>query len=134
INISSDQYVWTQKADFGGGARYAAAGFSIGTKGYIGTGITHNGYNYYYHNDFWEWDQATNVWTQKAAFTGTQRYGATGFSIGQKGYITTGWSPSQLNDLWEYDPAVNSWTQKLNFGGAARYTAASFVVGNYAYV
>ena len=29
---------WTQKADFGGTARYAAVGFSIGNKGYIGTG------------------------------------------------------------------------------------------------
>ena len=29
---------WTQKADFGGTARYCAVGFSIGSKGYIGTG------------------------------------------------------------------------------------------------
>ena len=29
---------WTQKADFGGTARDCAAGFSIGSKGYIGTG------------------------------------------------------------------------------------------------
>ena len=30
---------WTQKADFGGTARYGAVGFSIGSKGYIGTGL-----------------------------------------------------------------------------------------------
>ena len=29
---------WTQKADFGGTARDSAVGFSIGSKGYIGTG------------------------------------------------------------------------------------------------
>ena len=29
---------WTQKADFGGTARCGAVGFSIGSKGYIGTG------------------------------------------------------------------------------------------------
>ena len=29
---------WTQKADFGGTARDGAVGFSIGSKGYIGTG------------------------------------------------------------------------------------------------
>jgi hypothetical protein len=29
---------WTQKADFGGAVRYGAVGFSIGTKGYVGTG------------------------------------------------------------------------------------------------
>ena len=39
--------VWTQKADFGGGARSGAVGFSIGSKGYIGTGGA---------NDFWEYD------------------------------------------------------------------------------
>ena len=29
---------WTQKADFGGGSERGAVGFSIGSKGYIGTG------------------------------------------------------------------------------------------------
>ena len=33
---------WTQKADFGGTARYSAVGFSIGSKGYIGTGVDGN--------------------------------------------------------------------------------------------
>ena len=76
---------WTQKADFGGGPREQAVGFSIGGKGYIGTG-----YNGPYRQDFWEYDPATNTWTQKADFGGTARYGAVGFSIGSKGYIGTG--------------------------------------------
>ncbi|HKR05847.1 MAG TPA: T9SS type A sorting domain-containing protein [Bacteroidia bacterium] len=126
-------YVWTQKANFGGGGRYAGAGFSIGTKGYIGTGITHVGSVYTYHNDFWEWDQATNVWAQKANFAGPPRYGASGFAVDQKGYITLGWVP-QLNDLWEYNPLTNTWLQKTNFGGSARYDAASFVINNFAYI
>ena len=42
---------WTQKADFGGTARNAAVGFSIGSKGYIGTG-----YDGSYCKDFWEYD------------------------------------------------------------------------------
>ena len=33
---------------------------------------------------------AQNTWTQKANFGGTERIGATGFSIGSKGYIGTG--------------------------------------------
>src|SRR5687768_11906654 len=78
------QGTWTQMANFGGTARWRAVGFSIGTKGYIGTG--NDGVD---KNDFWEWDQATNVWTQKANFTGTARSGAVGFSIGTKGYIGT---------------------------------------------
>jgi len=74
-------------------ARYLAVGFSIGTKGYIGNGNNGSGIP-----DFWEWDQATNVWTQKQNF-GT-RDQAIGFSIGAKGYIGTG-APN-TKDFREY--------------------------------
>jgi len=95
------QGTWTQKADFGGGERIGAVGFSIGTKGYIGTG--HDGT--IYHNDFWEYDPTTNSWTQKANFGGSIRAGATGFSIGSKGYIGLGSDTSgHTKDFWEYDP------------------------------
>src|SRR5207245_4964031 len=95
---------WTQKADFGGLPRQHAAGFSIGTKGYIGTGDTHiddTGDT----KDFWEYDPVTDTWTRKANF-GTARGSAVGFSIGSKGYIGTG-SENNItlyNDFWEYDP------------------------------
>ena len=50
--------------------RYGAVGFSIGSKGFIGTGVDFFG-NYY--NDFWEYNPATNTWTQKANFGGISR-------------------------------------------------------------
>src|SRR6185503_18531721 len=71
---SRAQDTWTQKADFGGTGRAYAVGFSIGSKGYIGTGSS-NG------KDFWEYDPATDTWTQKADFGGTYRSFAAGFSI-----------------------------------------------------
>ena len=40
---SQAQSTWTQKTDFAGTARTGAAGFSIGNKGYIGTGNTLGG-------------------------------------------------------------------------------------------
>jgi len=43
---------WTQKTDFGGTVRQGAVGFSIGSKGYIGTGYDGN---YSYYKDFWEY-------------------------------------------------------------------------------
>ena len=46
--------------------------------------------NNYDLKDFWEWDQATDVWTRKADFGGIARRDAVGFSIGNKGYIGTG--------------------------------------------
>lgn len=124
------QGVWTQKANFGGTARASAVGFSIGTKGYAGTG-----YDGVLKNDFWEWDQATNTWTQKANLPGPARGNAVGFSIGNKGYIGTGgFSSSPLNDFWEWDQATNIWTQKSNFPGVARITAVGFSIGTKGYI
>ena len=74
-------------------------------------------------NDFWEYDPATDTWTQKANFGGGARTGAVGFSIGTKGYVGTGIDANDLlrKDFWEYDPVTNKWTRKANFGGTARY-------------
>src|SRR4030095_14244615 len=98
LSNSHAQDTWTQKADFGGTARYGAVGFSIGSKGYIGTG-----YDGTYLKDFWEYDPATDAWSQKANFGGTARYLATGFSVGSKGYVGTGLGSSGFkNDFFEY--------------------------------
>jgi N-acetylneuraminic acid mutarotase len=120
---------WTQKADVGGIVRDWAVGFSIGNKGYIGTGS--NGGSYY--KDFWEYDPAANTWTQKADFGGTERVNAVGFSIGNKGYIGTGFGGSGI-DFWEYDPAANTWTQKANFEGTSRFCAVGFSIGSKGYI
>jgi hypothetical protein len=130
LNSSHGQNAWTQKTNFGGIARGGAVGFSIGSKGYIGTGWA-NGYK----KDFWEYDPPTDSWTQKADFGGIERSDAVGFSIGSKGYIGTGFEFSGLkNDFWEYDPATNSWTQKADFGGIARENAVGFSLGSKGYI
>jgi uncharacterized protein (TIGR02145 family) len=123
---------WTQKANFGGSPRFWAIGFSIGTKGYIGTGFNNNGC----FNDFWEYDTATNAWTQKANFGGSPRYMAVGFNIGAKGYIGTGYTcaSQSTNDFWEFDPTTNIWTQKANFGGTSRHSAVGFSIGDKGYI
>ena len=65
LNSNYAQNTWKKKADFGGLGRWAAVGFSIGSKGYIGTGV--NGTSTFL-SDFWEYDPATNAWTQKADY------------------------------------------------------------------
>ena len=120
---------WVQKADFMGTSRRYAAGFSIGNKGYIGTG-----YDGAYKRDFWEYDAVNNTWTQKANYGGSPRRGGTGFSIGTKGYIGTGYNNKYLKDFWEYNPATNTWTKKVEFKGAARTSAASFSIGSKGYI
>src|SRR6187399_3250718 len=83
------QGTWTQKANVFTTPRCGAVGFSIGNKGYMGTGLQF-GLSPNYFNDFWEWDQASSSWTQKANFPGSARGDAVGFSITNKGYILTG--------------------------------------------
>lgn len=133
---------WTQKANFGGGAREYGVGFSIEDKGYLGTGaIWKNGRWYKLCNDFWEYDPVTDVWAQKADFGGTARYGAVGFSIDKMGYVGTGMSNgffisyNVLNrDFWGYDPKENTWTQKSDFGGTVRWRATGFSLQGKGYV
>ncbi len=135
-NPTSD--TWTRKADFPVvGIRYAVA-FNIGSKGYVGTGQKVIADQYVgapsFSNDFWEYNPATDIWTQKANFGGTARAYAAGFSIGSKGYIGAGDDGVRKNDFWEYNPSTDAWTQMANFGGAARQSAVGFSIGNKGYL
>jgi len=128
--LISQSNTWEEKADFIGSTRSEAVGFSIGAKGYIGTGRNLSGYQ----KDFWEYDPSTNIWTQKADFGGTARFQATGFSIGSKGYLGTGVDGSGVRkDFWEYDPSNNSWIQKADFG-SDRVGAVGFSIGTKGYL
>ncbi|MES2332513.1 MAG: HYR domain-containing protein, partial [Bacteroidota bacterium] len=123
---------WLQKANVGGGGRWVGVGFSIGTKGYIGTGLNAADVPI---ADFWEYDPAGNTWSQKANFGGGVRFGAIGFGIGAKGYVGTGSTNSGgFRDFWEYDPSANTWTRKADFGGTERYLAVGFAIGAKGYV
>lgn len=122
---------WQQKANFGGTAREGAVGFSIGGKGYIGTG--NDGSNP--TNDFWEYDTTTNTWTQKASLI-LARESAAGFSIGTRGYIGTGRdvSDNNLSDFWEWNQATNTWSAKAAFGGGIRQKAIGFSMNGKGYI
>ena len=130
ISFSARADFWTQKADFGGTARHAAAGFFLNGKCYIGTGGTFS----IRKKDFWQWDPSTDVWTQKADFGGAARSGAVGFAVGNLGYIGTGFANSLCQDIWAYNPATNTWTQKADFGGTARHYAVAFELNGMGYL
>jgi peptidoglycan hydrolase-like protein with peptidoglycan-binding domain len=130
---------WTQKADYGGGSVTKAVGFSIGHKGYVGTGILVDYQTSTLKKDFWEYDPSTNIWSRKADFGGGNRFHAVGFSIGNKGYVGTGREsayPGILyhKDFWEYDPITDSWARKLDFGGKPRLGAVGFSIGGRGYL
>ncbi len=124
---------WTQQASFPGPGRTYPIGFSIGTKGYIGTGTIGTST---YTDDFWEWDQPTNVWTQRANVPGGPRTEAISFSIGNKGYVALGATSAGglVQDLWEWDQATNVWSAKANFTGASRLWSVGFSIGTHGYI
>lgn len=127
--VYSFSQVWTQKANYPGQGRSRPFSFSIGLKGYFGTGDA-NGYA----QDFWEYDPLTNTWSQKANFGGGTRWCAAGFSVGGKGYAGTGIQSGWMSDIWEYDPTLNSWTQVANFAGGTRIVPVAISIGNKGYM
>jgi hypothetical protein len=126
---------WQQKTGYTSGRR-AAAAFAINGKGYIAGGLGASGLL----DELIEYDPATDQWTSKAVIPGGARYGAAGFSIGNKGYICCGnmgnSSGPFTDQLLEYDPITDAWQQKQSFTGNARYqlTNAEFVIGSKAYI
>ncbi|MGZ4159118.1 MAG: T9SS type A sorting domain-containing protein, partial [Bacteroidia bacterium] len=110
-------------------------GFSIGTKGYFGTGNAVG--TDLPTKDFWEYDPSINSWTQKADLP-IGKCAATGFSIGTKGYIGTGEDSVSgypvSKTFWEYDPSINVWTQKADFAGLERKHAVAFSIGSKGYM
>lgn len=141
---------WVRKSEFPIASRATAFSFSIGNKGYVGTGgrcdavYDTNGVfmdnKYTTYKDFWEFDASANVWTKKTDFPGGRRGGAISFSIGNKGYAgmsfyrdSTG-KGTWYKDLWEYDPINNAWTKKTDFPDSARISPVCFTIGTKAYI
>lgn len=142
LNIASAfaQGKWKEKAGISI-RRLEAIGFSIGSKGYLGTGYDPGTGNTL--DDFWEYDPATDSWTQKASVPGGSRKNAIGLSIGSKGYVLYGieLSPTYSGpkgDFWEYDPDFNIWTQisidaMTSSSDALDWGSVGFTVGVKAY-
>ena len=131
---------WVKKSDFPGSKRERAVSFSIGTYGYMATGVDTNELVL---NDLWQYDPALDVWSQKANLPGAARRDAVGFAVAGKGYSVAGIDNDEslmgnlLSDLWQYDPVLNSWVQKANFpgnSGMGIYFATAFSVDSKGYV
>ena len=74
-------------------------------------------------------------WVDLSDFEGVARYDAVAFTIGDYGYVGTGFDGEvRLKDFWKYDSELNSWTQIADFPGAARNGAVAFSVNGIGYV
>ncbi len=134
-NASADE--WTKKSDFPGQSRYNPVSFVINGKAYYGTGsrIENNGYSY--TKDFYEYNPATDTWTQKTDFPGVERELSAGFSIGNMGYAGTGYigggSTSSADDFWKYDPTTDKWTPQAKCS-IQRFDSFAFAIGKKGYL
>jgi N-acetylneuraminic acid mutarotase len=119
---------WQRAADYGGPAVDFARAFSIGNRGYAGTGYGPTA-------AFWQYDPGSNAWTRKADFAGAPRGAAVAFSVGEKGYLGLGYGQSgRLGDFWEYDPQADHWTKKASMPGLPRDHCGAFAIGAKAFV
>jgi N-acetylneuraminic acid mutarotase len=122
---------WTQSAPIGD--KYAAGlesavAYSINGKGYVTSG--RNAQNRA-DAGMKEYNPVTNSWQARATFPGTPRTEATGFSIGDNAFLTTGGS---YNDLWKFNTTTNTWTELASLPGSERFSANAFAISDQGYL
>lgn len=85
------------------GAGFVILGTQGGDKGYITCGANAGSDI----NFTWEYDFATDTWTEKAPFKGTDRTGAVGFTVANRGFVTCGLNAgaqAAYTDCYEFFP------------------------------
>lgn len=129
---SSDS--WTEKATFPGTGVAFSGTFIIDNKFYVIGGTTGkqsaDGTNKVY-----EYNPATDKWTQKADFPDPIiKNNPFGFALNNRGYISGGSNGSSIsNKTYEYDPGSDTWTQKADFPESQINGGVSFVANGVAY-
>lgn len=128
---------WDQEESLGGPTgsglnRGSAFSFVINDKAYVFGG---QGETIGFFQDMWEYDLATQTWSQKADFGGGPRRQGISFALNNFGYAGLGSSPNGLKkDMYKYNPIVNQWVQLNDFSGTPRKEAAYFTMGSKAYI
>lgn len=80
-------------------------------------------------------DEDRGNWVDASAFDGIPRANAASFTIGDYGYMGTGYEGDDyLTDFWQYDINGNYWVQKADFPGVGRSSASGFAVDNKGYI
>ena len=127
---------WLQQADFGASARHRTTMIGLGNKVYAGLGHYNGAGINVLFDDWWEFDPATNAWSQKANYGGGLCYHAAAFAINNIGYVGTGRVPSAVlvQDFYKYEPTTNTWTLLADFPGIGRRGATAFAINDYGYM
>ncbi len=121
---------WIQRTNFGGAGRHRTSSFAIGNRGYIGCGHVNGLSGVINYADWWEYDPASDSWTQKANYP-TVNYGAISFAAAGKGYV--GGGAFLGSEFYSFNPVTNTWTAIQNCPGSPG-DQGCFAVGDKGYV
>lgn len=119
--------------------RSSAVGFAINGKGYVALGRYSK--NNIQLNDCWEYDPATDLWSEKAQFPGKPRVNAAAAVLNGKAYVGLGFDlnvgayhpVANLKDFYMYDPGTDTWTRKADFPSNATVACVSLTYNNEIY-
>jgi len=126
---------WTQRSDFSGSSRHRATAASVGNKGYLGLGHFNGTGVETYFADWWEFDPASNSWTQKADFIGNNGNGELGArAISLETVCFIGLGELDHTSLFKYDPATNLWIEVATPPASNQFRdTQDMVIGHKAY-
>ncbi|WKN33326.1 hypothetical protein PZB74_08255 [Porifericola rhodea] len=125
---------WHTLTNYPGELDQWPVGFAINNKIYVGLGLENSSSKSTVNNEWWEYDLNTNAWSQKTDFPGNVGIRATGFSIGNKGYVLSSNNEEEPAAFWEYDAQTDRWTRKADLPSIGRNNPAAFVLNKKAYV
>jgi N-acetylneuraminic acid mutarotase len=133
---------FTRKSVIPGVGRSSAVSFVINGKGYVALG--RNADRSGQLNDCWEYNPATDSWSEKSIFPGKARVKAMAATVNDKAYVGLGFDlnypvysnidSSYLKDFWMYDPVSDNWTRKADFPSLATDGCVSYADDKYVYV
>jgi len=120
---------WMQISSFPGTERDDGVAVVIGTKAYVGSGLTAG---WTFGADFYCYDMLSQSWSPVVSMpAGSERQYACAFKGGQGFYVFGGdGNGGVLNTLFEYNIANSNWTQKTAKPGAGIYGASCFEFGD----
>jgi len=134
---------WTSKSDAPAGFddRTGSTGFAVNGKGYVIGGLNKS---HAATAELWQYDPATDSWTQKADFPGGKRAWGFAFVIGNNAYFgggadtvdLPGFNAAGLTDFWEYNTITGVWTAKKDLPYDSSYLVApfAFALGGKGYI
>ncbi len=134
LSHHSNANFWSKKADFGSFGRHRGVAVGLGNRVYAGTGHLNGDGSDEWYAEWWEYDPATNSWSQKADYMGNNGNGdqdLTAIAIDGIAYVGFGQFSNATH--FKYDPTTNTWEQLSNGPGDWFTNVDPFVIDGKGY-